>query len=90
MRLVQRDDVDTVLNLAAGLDARPWRLPLPAGLHWVDLDHPAMIDAKLEVLAGETPRCRYEGVRLDLADTAAENLRLMETGVSDFVPYEVL
>ena len=60
-----------VLNLAAGLDARPWRLPLPAGLRWVDVDHPVMIDAKLEVLAGETPRCRYEGVRLDLADTAA-------------------
>jgi O-methyltransferase involved in polyketide biosynthesis len=27
--LVQHRDVDLVLNLAAGLDARPWRLPLP-------------------------------------------------------------
>lgn len=71
MRLVTQHDVDSVLNLAAGLDARPWRLPLPAGLRWVDVDHPVMIKTKLEVLAGETPRCRYEGVRLDLADTAA-------------------
>src|SRR5476649_959597 len=30
--------VDLVLNLAAGLDARPWRLPLPPALHWVDVD----------------------------------------------------
>src|SRR5262245_15406547 len=30
LRLVKEHGVDTVLNLAAGLDARPWRLPLPA------------------------------------------------------------
>lgn len=80
MRLVKQDDVDSVLNLAAGLDARPWRLPLPSGLRWVDVDHPVMIDAKLEVLAEETPRCKYEGVRLDLADTAARRALLQRVG----------
>ena len=73
MRLVKHDEVDCVLNLAAGLDARPWRLPLPTALRWLDVDHPAMIDAKLEVLATESPRCVYEGVRLDLSDTPARH-----------------
>jgi methyltransferase (TIGR00027 family) len=71
MRVITRDGVDGVLNLAAGLDARPWRLDLPASLAWTDVDHPVMIDTKLEVLARETPRCRYEGVRLDLANANA-------------------
>ncbi len=30
LRAIDRDGVTTVLNLAAGLDARPYRLPLPA------------------------------------------------------------
>src|SRR5438093_7634060 len=32
MRLVRKEGADTVLNLAAGLDARPWRLALPKSL----------------------------------------------------------
>lgn len=71
MRCISRDGVDCVLNLAAGLDARPWRLPLPATLKWIDVDHPVMIDLKTTELAAETPKCEYEGVRLDLADGPA-------------------
>ena len=68
LRVIAEDGVDCVLNLAAGLDARPWRLPLPAGLRWVDVDHPEMIEYKRAGLAGERPACVYEGVGLDLAD----------------------
>jgi methyltransferase (TIGR00027 family) len=82
MRLVKQEGVDGVLNLAAGLDARPWRLPLPQALRWVDVDHPEMIDAKLAVLGGETPRCHYEGVRLDLADLMARRELLERVGTS--------
>jgi O-methyltransferase involved in polyketide biosynthesis len=32
--------VDTVLNLGAGLDSRPYRMILPASLRWVELDFP--------------------------------------------------
>jgi len=60
--------VDTVLNLAAGLDTRPWRMELPASLRWVDVDLPAMTEYKAGVMAGETPRCRYEAVSADLTD----------------------
>lgn len=59
---------DLVVNLAAGLDARPYRMELPPDLRWVEVDLPAPLDYKEELLAGETPRCRLERVRLDLAD----------------------
>src|ERR1041384_6377839 len=35
MRLVAESGIDTVLNLAAGLDARPYRLHLPAPPRWI-------------------------------------------------------
>ncbi len=61
-----RSGVDLVLNLAAGLDARAWRLDLPAALRWVDVDLPGILDHKTDTLRGERARCRYETVRLDL------------------------
>jgi O-methyltransferase involved in polyketide biosynthesis len=35
---------DLVLNLAAGLDARPYRMDLPAALQWVEVDERARQD----------------------------------------------
>lgn len=60
-----------VLNLAAGLDARPYRLPLPKALRWIEADLPGIIDEKERALAGEKPRCSLERVRIDLADVRA-------------------
>ena len=71
MRLVKQEGVDTVLNLAAGLDARPYRLDLPATLHWIDVDLEGILAYKEAALAGERPRCRIEFVRADLTDQAA-------------------
>lgn len=62
------EGVETVLNLGAGLDTRPYRMQLPASLHWVEVDYPHMIDHKEKVLAAEKSRCQLERVRLDLAD----------------------
>ncbi len=64
------EGVDTILNLGAGLDARPYRLDLPASLAWIEADYPQMIDYKEKLLATESPRCRLERVRIDLADDA--------------------
>ncbi|HEY2805882.1 MAG TPA: SAM-dependent methyltransferase [Gemmatimonadales bacterium] len=61
----------TVLNLAAGLDSRPWRMMLPATLRWIHVDMPDMIDYMKDRMAGETPRCRLEYVAADLRDGAA-------------------
>ena len=34
------EGVDTVLNLGAGLDARPYRMSLPESLSWIEIDFP--------------------------------------------------
>ena len=67
LRLVE-SGVRRVLNLAAGLDARPWRLPLPPNVRWIDADLPAILEHKLEVLAGEPLRCCYKPARVDITD----------------------
>lgn len=59
---------DLVLNLAAGLDARPYRLDLPRSLHWVEVDLPEILDYKAAVLASATPRCHLERIPLDLSN----------------------
>jgi len=68
---VRNQKVDLVVNLAAGLDARPWRMPLPPSLHWVDVDLPGILNYKTETLRDEKPVCRYEAVTVDLRDVEA-------------------
>jgi len=60
--------VDLVVNLAAGLDARPYRMELPPSLTWVEVDLPEILDYKEQVLANANPRCKLERVRLDLSN----------------------
>src|SRR6266571_1371476 len=55
LRTVTAEGVRTVLNLAAGLDTRPFRLALPPELRWLDVDLPDMIAYKREALAAERP-----------------------------------
>ncbi len=61
---------DMVVNLAAGLDARPYRLKLPPSLQWIEVDLPEILAHKEDVLKGETPVCPLERIRLDLSDVA--------------------
>ena len=67
---IRNGNVDVVVNLAAGLDARPWRMKLPPTLRWIDVDLPGILDHKTEIMKSEKPVCRYEAIRLDLADVA--------------------
>lgn len=64
---------DRVLNLAAGLDTRPYRLDLPADLTWIEADLPKLLEEKTQVLADQTPRCRLHRVAVDLADPQARD-----------------
>ncbi len=64
---------DRVLNLAAGLDTRPYRLELPAELGWVEADLPALLAEKTQLLADQTPRCRLTRTAVDLADPPARD-----------------
>src|SRR5437773_10073549 len=60
-----------IVNLAAGLDARPYRMNLPGSLQWVEVDLPEILAYKEDVLRNETPACQVERVRLDLPDVRA-------------------
>ncbi len=68
--------VDTVLNLGAGLDTRPYRMKLPTSLRWVEADFPSVIELKNAKLAHEQPVCGLERVDIDLADRAARRALL--------------
>ena len=72
------EGVDTVLNLGAGLDTRPYRMELPGSLRWIEADYPHVMELKETRLSAETPRCRLERVRLDLADVDARRTLLDE------------
>ena len=62
---------DLVLNLAAGLDTRPYRMELPASLRWVEVDLPEILDYKEAILGDAKPVCAVERVRLDLSNSDA-------------------
>ncbi len=80
MRLVKEQGVETVLNLAAGLDARPFRLDLPQELHWMDVDLEGILSYKEAGLKAEKPRCRLEFVRADLTDHEARRALFQRLG----------
>jgi methyltransferase (TIGR00027 family) len=79
---IRNKHVDLVVNLAAGLDARPWRLPLPPSLHWVDVDLPGILSYKTEALKDEVPVCRYEAVAADMTDAAVRRELFARLGAS--------
>lgn len=59
---------DRVLNLAAGLETRPYRLPLPAALSWVEADLAGILQYKERVLDSAVPGCQLSREVIDLAD----------------------
>ena len=63
--------VDMVVNLAAGLDARPYRMALPASLQWIDVDLPEILAYKEGILSSEKPVCALERIRVDLSEGSA-------------------
>jgi methyltransferase (TIGR00027 family) len=67
------EGADLVLNLAAGLDARPYRLPLPPSLRWVEADLPAILDEKERTLAQETPVCNLRREAVNLTNPTLRN-----------------
>lgn len=79
--LVQRavsDGCDHVLDLAAGFDTRPYRMPLPKALVWIEADLAPLIDEKNSLLASEKPRCALVRKGVDLADPIARSEFLTE------------
>jgi len=78
---IRNGNVDQVVNLAAGLDARPWRMKeLPKSLRWVDVDLPGILDHKLSLMGNEPTVCRYEAIRVDLRDSAKRQALFSQLG----------
>jgi methyltransferase (TIGR00027 family) len=80
-RLVHSAHVDTVLNLAAGLDTRPYRLYLPSDLRWIEVDLPEIIDYKSKILQDEQPVCLLRRIPLDLTNVIHRRQLFAELGV---------
>ena len=88
--------VDTVLNLGAGLDTRPYRMNLPQHLKWIEVDFEKMIQRKTEKLRDEETKCQLQRHALDLSDrnsrlnffaqigSASKNVLVLTEGV---IPY---
>jgi methyltransferase (TIGR00027 family) len=75
-----RQGVDMVVNLAAGLDSRPYRLHLPPTLRWVEVDLPEILDYKENILRDEKPVCALERFRLDLSNLQARRELFAQLG----------
>jgi methyltransferase (TIGR00027 family) len=67
------DGCDRVLNLAAGLDTRPYRLDLPSDFAWVEADLPRLLAEKAQLLSDQVPRCQLTRTAVDLADPHARD-----------------
>jgi methyltransferase (TIGR00027 family) len=63
--------VDTVINLGAGLDTRPYRMKLPEDLPWIEVDFPHLIEYKTSILKDEKPVCHLQRIAVDLSDEIA-------------------
>ncbi|MEH1865823.1 MAG: SAM-dependent methyltransferase [Nostoc sp.] len=68
LKAVSEGEIDTVLNLGAGLDTRPYRLPLPSWLRWIDCDLPGILSYKYDTLSNIHPNCILEFMSLDITD----------------------
>ena len=62
---------DMVVDLAAGLDTRAYRMQLPSSLQWIEIDLPELLTYKDQILKGEKPVCRLERIPLDLSNPTA-------------------
>lgn len=80
MDRIAEGGIDTVVNLAAGLDSRPYRLALPRELRWIEVDLPDLVAYKEACLANEPGACRIERVALDLAEAEARRNLLASIG----------
>jgi methyltransferase (TIGR00027 family) len=67
--------IDTIINLGAGLDTRPYRMQLPSHLKWIEVDFAHMIDYKNDMLKGEKPVCSLQRIPCDLS-LQVERLKL--------------
>lgn len=72
--------IDTVINLGAGLDTRPYRMPLPVNLNWIEVDFPHMIDYKNELLKNDKTACHLQRIAADLSNNQERKALFAQLG----------
>jgi len=77
-----RAGADTIVNLAAGLDTRPYRMELPKALRWIEVDLPDILDYKKQIIGDAVPVCSLEQVRQDLSDVPARRTLFARIGAA--------
>lgn len=85
-RLAGQEDIRQIVLLAAGLDTRAFRLAWPAGTCLFELDQPAVLHHKQEILgaAGAQATCERHAVERDL--TQPWESALVEAGFDPHSP----
>ncbi len=63
---LHNEQVDVVINLAAGFDMRPFRLNLDLNLKWVEIDHENIILQKNKITENQKPNCQLQRTSCDL------------------------
>lgn len=74
--------IDAVINLGAGLDTRPYRMPLPVNLRWVEVDFPHMIDYKNKLLENDKPACHLQRIAADLSNDPERTTLFTQLGAA--------
>jgi methyltransferase (TIGR00027 family) len=79
LRAIQ-EGIDTVINLGAGLDTRPYRMKLPKSLTWIEVDFESIINYKNELLKTDLPVCKLQRVVCDLTNSEERKIALEVLG----------
>ncbi len=76
LQAAEQDQIRQIVMLGAGLDTRAFRLDWPENTHVFELDQPAVLDYKEQVLrsAGAQPACYRHAVAIDLTGPWEEAL----------------
>jgi methyltransferase (TIGR00027 family) len=72
--------IDTVINLGAGLDTRPYRMNIPSTLRWIEVDFANTIRYKSELLQNEIPRCNLIRMASDLSNEGERKILFESLG----------
>ncbi|MGJ5675476.1 MAG: class I SAM-dependent methyltransferase [Nostochopsis sp.] len=71
LRVIKKYTIDTVFNLGSGFDTRPYRLPLPTSISWIESDLPIVLNYKADKLGSVQPVCNLKSVPCDITDPIA-------------------
>jgi methyltransferase (TIGR00027 family) len=99
-QLARSQQIDTVIDLGAGLDTRPYRLCLPRSLQWIEVDLRDIFVYKEDKLKYQRPVCSLKRFQLDLSNpglrkslfaeinATATNVLVLTEGLLSYLPEE--